>query len=688
MGNQLPFWPEWTVEDKIGQGSYGSVYRIRKRSAGSSGMDIYSAMKVLRIPLDDSEIRNLQSQGMSEASVRRLLLDDIKVIESEIRTMISLASAAGIVTIEDYHIEELHGRIGWNVFIRMELLESLPSYEQRTGTLSQEEILKMACDLCDALSVCESANIIHRDIKPANIFRNRFGQFKLGDFGVAKQMEGTASAGTRVGTPSFEAPEVFLGRKYDHTVDIYGLGIVLYTCLNKGRKPFYPPYPQELTRQNMQEALERRLNGENVPPVPGTDRKLSAIIEKACAFQPERRYQSAAEMKEELERYRYNRNSTPVRSDKKKTETAQSRSRRNENATVLQQQSGKSRKAPVVVGCLVTVILLAGGILGWRLLSGKTKPGQNMGGGMEKAAVTLTETPVPISTPTPRPTSTPRPIRMPDPVSTEAFLIEGSKFNREIRKLTGSENVTFDAVIEAIVFSDEPAPAGSETVTISEKDASDYSVTAWFDHSTGSVYISTEADKVYWHRDSSSMFKNMLALKQIDLQKANTSRVTNMAMLFDACESLEELDLSTFDTSSVANMNDMFRFCEGLKKLDLSGFDTSSVTSMMGMFEHCASLQEINLSGFDTSSVVNMSYMFSSCRSLTELDLSSFDTSAVNNMSGMFDGDSSLQRLDISGFTTTDATNLNFLFQDCDSLTEAKTDDMAIRKKHAFRKMR
>ena len=227
---------------------------------------------------------------------------------------------------------------------------------------------------------------------------------------------------------------------------------------------------------------------------------------------------------------------------------------------------------------------------------------------------------------------------MPDPVSTEAFLIEGSKFNREIRKLTGSENVTFDAVIEAIVFSDEPAPAGSETVTISEKDASDYSVTAWFDHSTGSVYISTEAEKVYWHRDSSSMFKNMLALKQIDLQKANTSRVTNMAMLFDACESLEELDLSTFDTSSVANMNDMFRFCEGLKKLDLSGFDTSSVTSMMGMFEHCASLQEINLSGFDTSSVVNMSYMFSSCRSLTELDLSSFDTSAVNNMSGMFDG--------------------------------------------------
>ena len=598
-------------------------------------MDIYSAMKVLRIPLDDSEIRNLQSQGMSEASVRKLLLDDIKIIESEIRTMISLASAAGIVTIEDYHIEELHGRIGWNVFIRMELLESLPSYEQRTGTLSQEEILKMGCDLCDALTVCESANIIHRDIKPANIFRNRFGQFKLGDFGVAKQMEGTASAGTRVGTPSFEAPEVFLGRKYDHTVDIYGLGIVLYTCLNKGRKPFYPPYPQELTRQNMQEALERRLNGENVPPVPGTDRKLSAIIEKACAFQPERRYQSAAEMKEELERYRYNRNSTPVRSDKKKTETAQSRSRHNENATVLQQQSGKSRKAPVLAVCLVTVILLAGGILAWRFMSGAKKPGQNIDGGAEKAAISLTETPAPTSTP--GPTSTPSPIRMPTSASSEAFLMEGSRFNRELRRLTGSASLTDgDTVIEEIVFTDKSAPAGSETITVSDKNASGDPLVAWFDKLTGSVYISTEADKVYWHRDSSSMFKDLQALKHIDLQKADTSQVTNMAMLFDSCTSLTELDLSNFDTSSVVNMNNMFQFCRTLKELDLSGFDTSSVRSMNAMFR----------------------------------------------------GDFSLQMLDLSGFTTTATTSLNYMFTGCDKLTEPKTDDMEIRKKYAFRNMR
>ena len=93
MGNTLSFWPEWTVEAKIGQGSYGSVYRIRKHGEQNGSADIYSAMKVLCIPADDSEIRNLRNQGMDEASIWELLKNDIKAMENEIRVMLSLASA-------------------------------------------------------------------------------------------------------------------------------------------------------------------------------------------------------------------------------------------------------------------------------------------------------------------------------------------------------------------------------------------------------------------------------------------------------------------------------------------------------------------------------------------------------------------------------------------------------------------
>ena len=300
--NLEKFWPEWTVEEILGQGAYGTVYKIRK---GSGGTESFSALKVIHIPVSKSELQNLYEQGMDDGGVRKLLLQDVEALENEIKTMVSLKSAAGIVAIEDYYVEEIKDEIGWVIYIRMELLESLQSYVRRTGQLSRREALDMACDLCDALIACESRHIIHRDIKPANIFRNEFGQFKLGDFGVARQMEGTTSAATRVGTPSFEAPELFMGQGYDHTVDIYGLGMVLYTYLNKGRKPFYPPYPQELTRENMQQAMEKRLSGAEIPAISEVDWELMSILRKACAFRKENRYQTADAMKQALEDYIY-----------------------------------------------------------------------------------------------------------------------------------------------------------------------------------------------------------------------------------------------------------------------------------------------------------------------------------------------------------------------------------------------
>ena len=409
MNNNLPFWPEWTVEKQIGKGSYGSVYRIRKRGTGSNNTEILSAMKVLRVPADPSEILNLKNQGMGEASIRKLLQNDVKAIENEIQVMLSLATAAGVVAIEDYHIEPLPNEIGWVVFIRMELLESLPDYLARVGTLTKEEVLKMGCDICDALTACESVKIIHRDIKPANIFRNRFGQFKLGDFGIAKQMEGTHHAATRIGTPSYEAPEVFNRQEYDHTVDIYGLGMVLYTCLNQGRKPFYPPYPEELTRENMQEALQRRLNGEPVPPVRGMDKKLHAIIGKACAFRPSDRYRSAAEFKEELEEYRNNLKKAGGDALKARKEAGKSQESFGDEATEPVSPKKKPKGILIAVVILAVAALAAGGLL----IAGQLR---GNGGGEEGPAKISTAATAPGETPT-APGETPAlPTEIPIPV--------------------------------------------------------------------------------------------------------------------------------------------------------------------------------------------------------------------------------------------------------------------------------
>ncbi|WP_294463039.1 hypothetical protein [uncultured Ruminobacter sp.] len=92
-------WPDWTIEEQLGKGSYGTVYRIRKTTSGSGRAEICSALKVIRIPASGSEIEDLYDQGLDEQSVLRVLKRDVELLENEIRVMISLAAASGIVKI-------------------------------------------------------------------------------------------------------------------------------------------------------------------------------------------------------------------------------------------------------------------------------------------------------------------------------------------------------------------------------------------------------------------------------------------------------------------------------------------------------------------------------------------------------------------------------------------------------------
>ena len=174
---------------------------------------------------------------------------------------------------------------------------------------------------------------------------------------------------------------------------------------------------------------------------------------------------------------------------------------------------------------------------------------------------------------------------------------------------------------------------------------------------------------VAWVDDASSSFNNFTNLREANLAKLDTSKVTNMSHMFYGCSSLTSLDLSNFDTSQVTDMNGMFRDCSSLTSLDLSNFDTSRVTNMQIMFSDCSSLTSLDLSNFDTSQVTNMFQMFDSCKNLTLLDLSSFDTSRVTDMSSMFSWCSSLTSLDLSNFDTSRVTRMNNMFLYCSSLT-------------------
>ena len=137
---------------------------------------------------------------------------------------------------------------------------------------------------------------------------------------------------------------------------------------------------------------------------------------------------------------------------------------------------------------------------------------------------------------------------------------------------------------------------------------------------------------------------------------------------FNGCGDLEEADLDRLDTSSVTDMGAMFCKCRSLTTLDVSGWDTSSVTDMHQTFAFCYRLSPLDVSGWDTSKVMRMDEMFQGCSSLATLDVSGWGTSSVTDMGGMFRYCSSLATLDVSGFDTSSVTNMGGMFYNCSSL--------------------
>lgn len=304
-------WPEWHNEKTIGRGSYGTVYKCYRYTG--NGEKEYSAVKVISVPQDDFDAQSVDSETMDLEQSRSYYKEIVDVFLNEIKILEKLKYNKNIVNIYDSKIVEKTEGVGWQIFIRMELLTDFNTYSS-DKEMTPEKVTKLALDLCEALSVCSEKKIIHRDIKPENIFVDSSGNFKLGDFGVARQIEKTYASMSRKGTYNYMAPEVLAAKKYDSRADIYSLGIVMYKLLNNNRLPFIDPSKQIIKFSERQEAFEKRIRGDKLPAIPDVDDKLNRIILKACEFKPEDRYKNIEEFKSAL---MSNKTSTSLNSNKK-----------------------------------------------------------------------------------------------------------------------------------------------------------------------------------------------------------------------------------------------------------------------------------------------------------------------------------------------------------------------------------
>jgi len=214
----------WTIKRKIGEGSFGKVFEIERDDFGET---YKAALKVITVPQNEAELQGILDQGLGLKEAEAYFYDMVEEIVREFAIMAKLKGTGNVVNYEDHIVIKHDNGIGWDILIRMELLSPLLPYAYE-HPFARKDIIKLGVDICKSLELCQKYNIIHRDIKPENIFVSDNGDFKLGDFGIARTIEKTMSGLSKKGTYNYMAPEVYRGSDYGFNVDIYSLGIVLY----------------------------------------------------------------------------------------------------------------------------------------------------------------------------------------------------------------------------------------------------------------------------------------------------------------------------------------------------------------------------------------------------------------------------------------------------------------------------
>ena len=598
-------WPEWKKVKCINRGSFGVVYEAVRTD---HGVESRAAIKVISIPQNDAELESLRSAGLSADATKTYLQEVVNDFANEIRLMESFKGFQNIVSVEDYKVVERNDRVGWDIYIRMELLTPLNTYIS-DKVLSEREVIELGCDICSALERCAQRNVIHRDIKPDNIFINEFGDYKLGDFGIARKLENMTSGLSQKGTYNYMAPEVEKGYSYDATVDIYSLGIVLYWLLNKRRLPFVSTEKKLLSPRDLVTANRRRLDGEPLPAPCNASPAMAEVILKACDPDPRKRFASAKEMKNALKTV--TEGSDTVQNPLEETvDVRHSAMLRKQDGTISAHKAqgpspavvntfGERKKSPkpfIIAAIIAVVLMLGGGAFIALGNKGKESPQEKETAEISENADSAEETDSAENTVSPEQT--------PEATAPTNEAVTGESEN------AGAEQETAiywgDPVLEAKVR----AITGNFEKDFLTKDAEQITV---LDLSTDKDLPNTE--KIH---DISALaaFKN---LKQLNLDGNSVEDISPVAELY-ALEVLDLTDNNIYDLSPVRRLT-------SLKELRFGGNEVADISAVVN-------LTNLSILRFSDNHVSSLAPLMNLTH-LTVLRFSDNEVSSINVLAGM-----------------------------------------------------
>ena len=269
---------DYEVLERIGRGGMGVVYRARQRSLNRvvalkvvGGGDLASPAALARFRREAEAAAKLDHPN---------IVPIYEVGEHEANPFLVMRFIEGTSLAEP---------LAWQ-----------PLTEARPGNGRQLEIARLVGTVARAVHYAHTRGVLHRDLKPSNILLDRDGNPHLTDFGIAKlidQESALTQTAELLGTPCYMSPEQAEGKPPSAAADIYGLGVILYELLT-GRRPFEAARPVEVLRKVLEEEpiAPHLING-------AVDRDLATICLKCLDKNGTRRYGTALELAEDIERW-------------------------------------------------------------------------------------------------------------------------------------------------------------------------------------------------------------------------------------------------------------------------------------------------------------------------------------------------------------------------------------------------